>query len=71
MKRFTLKEDGCVPFLLTKEEYDTCKEVVKNARAKELEKAFKSFCEVHQTKEVVSFLEVQLKEYTENIKKDY
>ena len=68
MKRFTLKEDGCVPFLLTKEEYDTCKKVVKDARAKELEKAFKNFCEVHQTKEVVSFLEVQLKEYTENIK---
>lgn len=69
MKKFTLKEESCVPLFLTKEEYDTCVKVVKDTRAKELEKAFKSFCEVHQLKEVVSFLEVQLKEYTENIKK--
>ena len=49
MKKFTLKEESYVPFVLTKEEYDTCVKVVKDTRAKELEKAFKSFCEVHQS----------------------
>ena len=48
MKKFTLKEESCVPFVLTKEEYDTCVEIVKDTRAKELEKTFKNFCEVHQ-----------------------
>lgn len=70
MKKFTLKEDGCIPFILTKEEYNTCVKVVKDTRAKELEKAFEGFCEVHQAKEVVNFLEIQLKKYIENIKKN-
>lgn len=70
MKKFILKEESYVPFILTKEEYDTCVEIVKDTRAKELEKAFKNFCEVHQAKEVVNFLEIQLKKYIENIKKN-
>lgn len=67
MRKFTLKEDGCTPFILTKEEYDTCVKVIKDTRAKELEKAFQNFCEVHGTDATIAFLEKHFKKVKENI----
>ena len=63
MRSFTLKEDGCVPFVITKEEYGTCVKVIKDTRAKELEKAFKNFCEICGLDETINFLNEHLEEY--------
>lgn len=65
MERFTLKEDGCVPFVITKEDYENCIKLIKATKKKELEKAFKSFCEICGANEAINFLE----EYLEKIKK--
>ena len=61
MEKFTLKKDGCVPFVITKEDYESCIKLIKATRKKELEKAFKNFCEIHGADEAIIFLEEHLK----------
>lgn len=66
MGRFRLmKEDECVPFIMTKEDYDGCVKLIKATKKKELEKAFKNFCEICGANEAINFLN----EYLEKIKK--
>ncbi|WP_440971819.1 hypothetical protein [Megamonas funiformis] len=69
MERFTLKKDGCVPFVITKEDYESCIELIKATRKKELEKAFKNFYEICGLDETINFLDEYLEEYLEKIKK--
>lgn len=39
---YTLKEDGCVPFELTKEEYQKCVNTVRQMRMAEFDKALEN-----------------------------
>ena len=43
MERFTLKKDGCVPFVITKEDYESCIKLIKATRKKNLKKLLKTF----------------------------
>ena len=39
---YTLKEDGCIPFELTKEEYQKCVNIVHQMRMTEFDKALEN-----------------------------
>lgn len=60
MEKFTLKKEGCVPFVITKEDYEGCIKLIKATRKKELEKAFKNFCEIYGLDETINFLDEYL-----------
>lgn len=58
-----IEKDGCVPFVITKEDYESCIKLIKATRKKELEKAFKNFCEICGLDETINFLNEHLEEY--------
>ena len=57
---FMLKKDGCVPYYLTKEEYEEFVEILKRAKIKELEKALIVLSDTFGINKTVDIVEEEL-----------